>query len=159
MPQPSWRIWLWQFAVTAILAVWWGGLTFYAAIVVPLGIEQFGGAEQGSLTQRVTVRLNIAGTIVGIGLLADALFRRPRNRRAVTASGALLGLQVWLWILHSRLSRWLDAASSSPHSDILFYQEHRIYLWVTSAQWLIGLACLWSWSVRPPSNPAHNPLA
>ena len=119
MPQSHWRIWLWRFAVTVSLAVWWGGLTFYAAIVVPLGIEQFGGVEQGSLTQRVTIRLNVAGTIVGICLLADALWREPRNCRAVLAS-ALLGLQVWLWILHARLSRWMETVSSSLPSDESF---------------------------------------
>lgn len=156
MPQSSWKLWLWRFTVTVSLAVWWGGLTFYAAIVVPLGIEQFGGVEQGLLTQRVTVRLNVAGTIVGICLLADALYCKPRNCRAVLAS-VLLGLQGWLWFLHSRLSRWLEAVLSSLHSDELFYHEHRVYLWVTSAQWLIGLACLWIWCVRPPAIPVDDP--
>ncbi|MBC7816889.1 MAG: hypothetical protein IAG10_08390 [Planctomycetaceae bacterium] len=157
MPPSRWKLWLWRFAVTVSLAMWWGGLTFYAAIVVPLGIEQIGGAEQGLLTQRVTVRLNVAGTIAGICLLADALWRRPRNHRAVMA-GVLLGLQVWLWFLHARLSRWLDTASLSPHSGDSFYHEHRIYLWATSAQWLIGLACLWIWCVRPPAISADDPL-
>lgn len=156
MLQSIWRLWLWRFVVTVSLAVWWGGLTFYAAIVVPLGIEQFGSVEQGLLTQRVAVRLNIAGTIVGICLLADALWHKRRNRRAVMAS-ALLGLQVWLWFLHSRLSRWLDSASLPSHSDDSFYHEHRIYLWVTSAQWLIGLACLCIWCVRPQTIPANDP--
>lgn len=156
MPQPTWRFWLWRFAVTVSLVLWWGGLTFYAAIVVPLGIEQFGGVEQGSLTQRVTSRLNVAGTIAGICLLADALWCRHRKCRAVMAS-VLLGLQVWLWFLHLRLSRWLDATSMSSDSGVSFYHEHRIYLWVTTAQWLIGLACLWMWCVRPLSIPADNP--
>ena len=193
MPPSRWRFWLWQFAVTVSLVVWWGGLTFYAAIVVPLGIEQFGGVEQGLLTQRVTVRLNVAGTIVGICLLADALWRQlngtdftrkvagtfhvpsainrltahgmclllsvgrqSRNCRAVLAS-VLLGLQVWLWFLHARLSRWLEAVSSSLHSDESFYHEHRIYLWVTSAQWLIGLACLGIWCIRPPASSSADP--
>ncbi len=108
-------------------AVWWGGLTFYAGVVVPLGIEQFGGVEQGSLTQRVTVRLNVAGTIVGTCLLADALGRKPWSRRAIMAS-ALLGLQFWLWFWRSRLSRWLDVASLSPQPRESFYHEHRLYL-------------------------------
>lgn len=151
MRQPSWKSWLWRFVVIVSLALWWGGLTFYAAIVVPLGIEQFGGVEQGALTQRVTVRLNIAGTIVGICLLADALWRPPRNYRAVLAS-TLLALQGWLWFLHSRLSRWIETVSSSLPTGDSFYHEHRIYLWVTSAQWLIGLACLWIWCVRPPAS-------
>lgn len=156
MLQSTWRFWLWRFVVAVSLAVWWGGLTFYAAIVVPLGIEQFGGVEQGMLTQRVTVRLNVAGTVAAIGLLIDAFCCQTPNRRAVMPS-ALLGLQVWLWILHSRLSRWLGATSMSSDSGALFYHEHRIYLWVTTAQWLIGLACFWRWCVRPLSIPADNP--
>ncbi len=156
MPQSSWRFWLWQFAVTLSLAVWWGGLTFYAAIIVPLGIEQFGGIEQGLLTQRVTVRLNLAGTLAGICLLADALWHQPRNCRAVLAS-LLLALQGWLWFLHSRLSRWMETVSSSLPTGESFYHEHRVYLWVTSVQWLIGLACLWVWCVRLPAIPVDDP--
>ena len=151
-----WKTWLCRCAVTVSLAMWWGGLTFYAAIVVPLGIEQFGGVEQGLLTQRVTVWLNIAGTIAGICLLADAMWCKLRNHRAVMAS-VLLGLQAWLWFWHARLSRWMDAASLSPHSDESFYHEHRIYLWVTSAQWVMGLVCLGMWCVRPPAIPADDP--
>lgn len=109
---------------------------------MPLGIEQFGSVEQGSLTQRVAIRLNVAGTIVGICLLADALWRKPRTHRTVLAS-ALLRLQIGLWFWHSRLNRWLGPTSMSPHSDESFYFEHRIYLWMTTVQWLIGLACLW----------------
>lgn len=157
MPPSRWKLWLWQFVVTLSLAMWWGGLTFYSAIVVPLGIEQIGGAEQGFLTQRVTVRLNIAGTITGICLLADALWRGPRKHRAALAS-VILGLQAWLWFLHARLSLWLDAASSSSHSGESFYQAHRIYLWVTSTQWLIGLVCLGVWCVRPNATPAGDAL-
>lgn len=155
MPPAGWTFWLWRFAITVTLAVWWGGLTFYAAIVVPLGIEQFGGVEQGALTQRVTLRLNMAGTIVGIFLLADALGRKPRNCRVVLAS-ALIGLQAGLWFWHSRLSRWLGATSMSPRSDESFYFEHRIYLWITTVQWLVGLVCLWVWYVRLPDIPTDE---
>jgi hypothetical protein len=151
-----WKSDLWRFAVTISLAVWWGGLTFYAAIVVPLGIEQFGGIDQGLLTQRVTVRLNVAGTVVSFFLLADAMWRQPKNWRAVLA-GVLLALQGWLWFLHSRLSRWMETVSSSSPTDELFYQEHRVYLLVTTTQWLIGLACLGVWCVRPPAIPADHP--
>jgi hypothetical protein len=152
MRQPSWKSWLWRFVVIVCLTLWWGGLTFYAGIVVPLGIEQFGGMEQGLLTQRVTVRLNVAGTIAGICLLADALCRAPRTRRAILPS-VLLVLQLWLWFWHSRLSGWLDGASLSPQSHESFYHEHRIYLWITALQWLTGLACLWVDCVRPPVVP------
>ncbi len=156
MPPSNWKLWLWRFVVTVSLAMWWGGLTFYSAFVVPLGIEQFGGFEQGLLTQRVTVRLNMAGSFVGVCLLADTLWHRPWNRRAIAAS-TLLGLQAWLWFLHSRLSHWLDSASLSSQSGASFYQEHRVYLWVTAAHWLTGLVCLGIWCVRPPDVSTGDP--
>jgi hypothetical protein len=152
----AWRFWLWRFFVTTSLAIWWGGLTFYAAVVVPLGVEQFGSSEQGSLTRRVTVRINAAGAMAGSCLLVDALCKKPRRLRVAMASG-LLGLQFWLWVLHSRLSRLLDGATLTPNFTDVFYQEHRIYLWVTSAQWLLGLACLWCWWVAPPVESTGDP--
>jgi hypothetical protein len=72
-------------------------------------------------------------------------------------AGVLLALQGWLWFLHSRLSRWMETVSSSSPTDELFYQEHRVYLLVTTTQWLIGLACLGVWCVRPPAIPADHP--
>ena len=155
MPSSSWKHRLWRFTMMVTLVMWWGGLTFYSAIVVPLGIEQIGGTEQGLLTQRVTIRLNIVGTIVGSLLLIDALWRKPRNHQAVAAS-ALLGMQAWLWFMHTRLSRLLDTASLSEVSGDSFYHEHRIYLWVTAAQWLVGLASLWILSVGAADNSSKE---
>src|SRR5258707_15304973 len=43
----------------AAFAVWLGGLTFYALVVVPVGTQVLGGpVAQGFVTQAVTVRLN-----------------------------------------------------------------------------------------------------
>ncbi|MFM8571811.1 MAG: hypothetical protein ACKOAU_09465 [Pirellula sp.] len=42
-------------AATWILwGLWWGGLSFYAIVVVPIGTEQIGSVAQGFITQRVT---------------------------------------------------------------------------------------------------------
>lgn len=154
----NWSFWLRRFIVAVSLAVWWGGLTFYAAFVVPLGIEQFGGAEQGMLTRHVAIRLNVGGTIVGVCLLAEALWRSPWNLRVVLAI-SLLSLQVWLWMLHAKLSHWMDVSLSAPLSAGSFYDQHRIYLWVTSAQWLVGLACVCSWCVRLEITAAEDSAA
>ena len=45
----SWRIFL-----LLVWAPWWGGLCFYAVVVVPVGTELIGSVEQGFITQRVT---------------------------------------------------------------------------------------------------------
>lgn len=34
--------------------MWWGGLCFYAVVIVPIGTEVIGSVEQGFITQRVT---------------------------------------------------------------------------------------------------------
>ncbi|MCA9269901.1 MAG: hypothetical protein KDA41_15580, partial [Planctomycetales bacterium] len=47
------------FASLLPMIAWWGGLTFYAGVVVPVGAAVFGSTEQGFVTQRVTNWLNL----------------------------------------------------------------------------------------------------
>jgi len=44
----------WQYCLLIVWAVWWGGLCFYAIVVVPIGTEVIGAVEQGFNTQQVT---------------------------------------------------------------------------------------------------------
>ena len=61
-PGPMIVILLRRLLVLAAFAFWQGGFTFYAAVVVPVGTEVLGSSmEQGSITRRVTVYLNMAG--------------------------------------------------------------------------------------------------
>ena len=84
--------------VLAALMFWQGGFTFYAAVVVPVGKEVLGSHfNQGRITRRVTVYLNLAGAVALLPLAWDAAasadraarWRRecPRRRRK-TASNA-----------------------------------------------------------------------
>ena len=44
-----------QFLVMSAVALWLGGFTFYALVVVPTGTDVLGGSvEQGFVTQAVT---------------------------------------------------------------------------------------------------------
>jgi hypothetical protein len=52
---------------------------------------------------------------------------------------ALTGVLV---ILHSQLVRQIDPATDAPLDPARFYQWHRAYLAVTTAQWLVGLATI-----------------
>ena len=58
-----------RFLVLAALMFWQGGFTFYAAVVVPIGTAQLGGAtEQGFITRHVAWYLNLVGA-VALGFL------------------------------------------------------------------------------------------
>ena len=53
-------------------SLWWGGLTFYAAVVLPIASEQFGSTEQGLVTEQVAVWHNGLLTIMTLCVLIDA---------------------------------------------------------------------------------------
>ncbi|MGL4420517.1 MAG: hypothetical protein ACRCZF_07625, partial [Gemmataceae bacterium] len=119
--------------------LWQGGFLFYALVVVPIGTEHLGSArEQGLITQRVTVWLNL----IGIGSLALALWTilaEPAPRRARLFVWALLGiLHCALMVLHPYLGRGIDDDGrliSRPH----FQFWHGTYLWITAVQWVLSL--------------------
>jgi hypothetical protein len=150
--------------VTLALAVWWGGLTFYGAVVVPVGTEVLGGAtEQGFVTQRVTERLNVLGVVTLAlllwNLLASAAALRPGVRRALAVSLAImLAAQLALFGLHARLDAMVNTFAhivAAPHAQ--FYGVHRAYLLVSAAQWGAGLAHLLVLTVAWP-NPARDTM-
>ena len=131
----------WRMVFITTLALWLGGLTFYSVFVVPVGNERLGSIGQGMLTAIITRQLNAIGNVAFACILIDAVLRR---RRWQLAGAILLALsQIGLYAVHSQLFSRIDFESGSllPHSDgWSFYATHRIYLILTSLQWLIGLA-------------------
>src|SRR5437588_3457741 len=66
-----------RLVVLAALMFWQGGFTFYAAVVVPIGQDVLGShLEQGFITRRVTVYLNLAGAVALLPLVWDAVATR-----------------------------------------------------------------------------------
>ena len=128
-----------------LLAVWWGGFTFYALVVVPTGHQVLRSkVRQGFITQQVTNQLNVLGAVT----LALLLWQWAATRRVAPAPGwsraailswavlaATLALLFWL---HPRLDALLDAEHRSVLDDGKFYALHRIYLVVATVQWLAG---------------------
>lgn len=127
---------LWSCFVVFLFAVWWGGLTFYAAIVVPTGSEQIGATEQGFITQQVTRWHNALLTAMTICLLIEAW----RNNRwplwAVVCGLAVIDAA--LLYLHQQLSEMINLRDQSIPDG--FYSEHAIYLWLTTIEWAVGLS-------------------
>ena len=121
----------------AAFAFWLGGLSFYALVVVPVGTEVLGGAvAQGFVTQAVTVRLNLVASGALAALAWNAFVTR---RRAIVASWAVMvAAQCVLFALHPRLDHLLDPAAHTVVDHARFYAVHRVYLLVTTAQWIAG---------------------
>src|SRR5687768_15958646 len=100
------------FSVMALLALWLGGLTFYAAVVVPIANRIVGTDQQGLVTQQATNYLNWIG-VGAIGwLLANALLVRSPP---LFATAMILGLtQAGLFVIHSQLDQML----APPAADL-----------------------------------------
>ncbi len=120
---------------TVALAFWLGALTFYAAIVVPIGTDVVGSMYQGLITRQVTNRLNLGGAI----LLALLLVNVARQRGRMLAATWLLMVvsQLSLVLLHPHLDSMLDAVAHRV-DDLSFYNWHRAYLLITAVQWFAG---------------------
>lgn len=128
-----------RFLVIQALLCWQGGFLFYAAVVVPIGTEVHGSFNQGMVTRHVTDWMNVIGAAAVAILAWDQLangdprvYRRVRWGLWLVLAG---GLPI-LATIHVRIEPYID--SSMDHRT--FYQWHRVYLYVASAQWVAGLA-------------------
>ena len=142
------------------MAVWVGGFTFYGGVVVPILNDELDHFQAGGITQRVTDFLNAIGglTVVLWSVVAwmDAAtgptwFHRVRL-------GLLVATMVLLAALIG-LHRIMDDRLDGGHLTE-FYPLHRMYLAVSTAQWLSNLgvivASIALWGTRrsasvPPS--------
>lgn len=133
-----------RFLVVTALMFWQGGFLFYASVVVPVGQQVLSShRRQGFVTQQVTDYLNLSGAVALLPLAWDAAATgdpSPRRRRARWAAwlGMALALAALAW-LHLRMDNLLDAEQRSISDLSVFRPTHRIYLWISSAQWGLGV--------------------
>lgn len=136
-----------------LATLWLGGLTFYSAVVVPIGAQITDATTQGFVTQRVTLWLNVLGAAYLVVNARDA-WRAPRRSRQIlwfTLAASLLALV----ILHPLLGRMLDPATRSLVAVDDFYAWHRAYLIVTTVQWGAGVGHVWGSRFRQPDAAAR----
>ncbi|MEJ7593260.1 MAG: hypothetical protein WKF77_17080 [Planctomycetaceae bacterium] len=126
----AWRHWLF-----VLWATWWGGLCFYAIVVIPIGTEVVGTVEQGFVTQQVTQWHNGLSIVFLICLGIEAYLRSSRTLWATGA--ALLVINIGLVAWHYRLTTMMDFQDQTVPSN--FYSEHAVYLWITASEFFIGL--------------------
>jgi hypothetical protein len=134
-----------QITAAIALAFWWGGLTFYSLVAVPIGADVLGGnAEQGFITRLVTRWINISGAATLLVLVGStcALWRCAglRSRIILAITWATMAVaQTTLFVLHPRLDAMLDVPGHSLSDPSVFYSLHQFYLTVTGVQWFAGL--------------------
>jgi hypothetical protein len=135
-----------RFLVVVALAFWQGGFTFYAGVVVPVGMSVVGPTRQSLITLVVTRWLNLAGTValavVGIDLLwsRDSSLVRLRLRWLCWVV-MVLALVALLW-LHLHLTAMMDPAALTVSDREAFYPWHRAYLLISTVQWLCATVFL-----------------
>ena len=129
------RVTFWNTLLLLFWATWWGGLCFYAIVVVPIGTELIGSVEQGFITQRVTGWHNLLTGIFIACLIIEAIRKHRRVLWSVVIVLAIIeiGLVTWHW----HLTGMMNFESQSVPSN--FYTQHAIYLWITAAEWLLGM--------------------
>ena len=127
----------WRLFLLLVWAAWWGGLCFYAVVVVPIGTELIGSVEQGFITQRVTQWHNGLSGLFLVSLLIEASRSRSRSRElwAIVVVLAIIDIALVVW--HAKLTGMMDFPQQSVPGS--FYTQHAIYLWITATEWLLGM--------------------
>ncbi len=130
--------------VSAILiALWVGAFTFYAAVVVPSGTVVVGSTAQGFVTREVTVWLNVFSCLIAIAMMTEV--QRDFSWRRFSATLLFLLAIPALAYLHGVLSSQMDGSTQSVAAPESFYGSHRIYLilstlqWIMASYWLVSL--------------------
>lgn len=125
------------------LAIWFGGFTFYAAVVVPDLHENLGGMETGEISRRVAPFLYAIGAAAVV--LAWLVALTDRDLRAGLLGKARLGLLVansLLLIALIAMHRSLGIHLDSGRSLSAFRRFHEVYLSTWTAQWLAILGLM-----------------
>ena len=134
-----------RFLVLATISFWLGGFTFYAGVVVPIGMRILGShLRQGFITQEVSRWINVAGVaaIIVLAWNTRVLFKNSNAVLRYLLGGSLMVItlfQIELFVLHPFLDRLLDAKAHRLIDGDSFDLLHRIYLGSATLQWGVGV--------------------
>jgi hypothetical protein len=136
-----------RFLVLAALLFWQGGLTFYGAVVIPVGARVLGSHRQQAVITREVIPV-----ATGAGLAALVLFfwdvlatRDPSAWRRPGRQFLAIGV-AFTWVVLSCLQLILnqrfDPEAMTVEDLPSFHELHSFYLWVFTAQWVLCLLFL-----------------
>lgn len=157
---------LFRFVTMAIIIVWLGGFTFYAAVVIPTAHHVLGThLEVGFITRQVTHWLNLGGALTVLALAANLWLLRcdgVLGLRPLALTWCILVMSlITLLVLHPHLDSFLDEVEHEIAHRTDFYVWHRAYLIVATIQWCAAIVHLWyvlaRWSVWPRPEIMKHP--
>jgi hypothetical protein len=117
---------------------WMGGFVFYASFVVPILRRELG--ESAIITRHVAPIFNWVGVLVLTFWLIELLLDRRRSSIWWMALALLFLNAVTLGVLFWAYA-WVDSGSQDP-DDPAFWFSHRVYLWLSTFQFLLSVASL-----------------
>jgi hypothetical protein len=153
-----------RFLVFIAIAVWFGGFTFYSTAVISTAQEVLHShLRAGLITQQVTNWLNLISIVpLALCLLNLATLRKANRKGQVrvlaTAMATMILLQAVLFGIHPLLDAQIVAHDVPDGAT--FFKLHRLYLVVSTAQWLATLCYVWTtlklWTARYDSGMADQ---
>lgn len=137
-----------RFLTVAALAVWFGGFTFYSTAVISTAQEVLHShIRAGLITQQVTNWLNLISVPALAICFTNLIWLRKRACKwwfqiLAASLGAMTILQVALFVFHPVLDRQI--VNREVLDESVFFKLHRVYLFLSTAQWLATLGYVWS---------------
>ena len=137
-----------RFVTVVVLAVWFGGFTFYSTAVIDTSQKVLHSQlRAGLITQQVTNWLNWI-SLPTLAICAGNWIAQRKDRRRFwiwalgVALAGMVALQAALfpahWILDSRI------VDNQIADDAGFFSLHRVYVALATAQWCATLAYIWA---------------
>jgi hypothetical protein len=138
-----------RYATVLLLAMWMGGFTFYALVVIPTATKVLGSIRlAGFITQQVTNWLNLIGVAVILFFLWNVTAewnQQTRVRRMCLAGmwGVMALTHSGLFIVHRFIDHQLTIPSHTIGDYDGFLTLHTVYLFIATTQWVAALIYLW----------------
>jgi hypothetical protein len=143
---PGWRAvatFVLRFLCRVTFAIWFGGFTFYAGVVVPDLHENFGGMETGEVSRRVAVVLYLfGGSAILLGGIIAAIDPAERSGWRGKARLGLLAVSSILLVALVAMHRVMGGRLDSGLGRDAFFPLHETYLTVFAIQWLANLGLM-----------------
>jgi hypothetical protein len=137
------------------LALTWGGMTFFSAVVAPLVFTKLPIETAGAFIRQVFPWYYLA---MGLTTLLAVLLMLPAvgagvGWPAALSALALIGFVIARQLLMPRINAARDAElAGDAGASQRFKRLHGLSVWINAAQWLAVLAALWMLiSSQPPT--------
>jgi hypothetical protein len=138
-----------RYLTVLILAMWMGGFTFYALVVIPTATMVLGSVRQvGFITEQVTNWINLIGIVAILFFLWNIKveWKRQSGRRRwglVTFWLIMALAHVGLFVTHPFMDHLLNPKTRALRDYDHFVDLHTVYLTFATTEWSAALLYVW----------------